>query len=261
MSGFDDRMRVVLKGAVDQLPKPIRMRAMNSMIGFEKAFALFEIDLEMASFRAITAQEEAAVALFLALQARKYPGADRLSVKHHDHKAALWPVLMAARRALHGFPDVQFQLNADPPSIRVAFKLRDMADNLPPDMADARVELVNPLDMLKSGPDGPVNFDVQLAEIVAVNGAKTIRGHVRDTANARNSLLYASETALPKSKATIASIEQRRSEAEMALCLTIGVLQTWTLQAYALQALECFLTILDKAEGVDMPHHRPKPDA
>lgn len=111
-----EKMSEVLRLAIAKLPNPVRMRAQSSLEGFDRAFTLFEIDREMSSFRAITAEEEAAAALFRALQVRKYPGSDRLDLKRHDHKAALWPVLDAARMAIgEGFRDIEFQLGAAPP--------------------------------------------------------------------------------------------------------------------------------------------------
>lgn len=260
MSDTTDKLRPYLRQAIENIQKPVRLRALNSMIGFEKAFALFDIDREMASFRAITAQEEAAAALFLALKARKYPGSDRLSVRLHDHKAALWPVLDAARIALSpAFRELNLSLTVDPPAVRISMKLSNFVQNLGEDMRHARLTLAEPLGLLRSKAGSPADFTDEIAAIVEAHGAKSIRQHIRDLANSRNSLLYASEKSLPISRATVEGLEQRRTQAEMALCLGIAVLQTKALQAYALQTLELFLIVLDRAEGVEMPHHKPPP--
>ena len=44
--------RDALKLAVSNLPRPVRFRAENAFVGFDKARRLLEIDREMASFRA-----------------------------------------------------------------------------------------------------------------------------------------------------------------------------------------------------------------
>lgn len=245
----------ILRIAVSKLPKPVRMRAQSSLDGFDRAFSLLEIDREMASFRAITAQEEAAAALFRALQVRRYPGADRLDLKRHDHKAALWPVLDAARMALSdAFRNIEFTIAADPPKIVVGLKLSNYVENLMPELAHAHLELVHPFDMLSSTGGKPVDFGSQLQQIVELHGEATIRSHVRSMANSRNRILYASDQALPLSQATAKGLLARKRQATTALCLAIGILQTRTHQTYAMQVLDCFLRILDRAEGIVMPY-------
>lgn len=251
----NERLEDVLRLAVQKLQKPVRMRAVNSLDGFDRAFALLDVDREMASFRAITAQEEAAAALFRSLQIRNYPGSERLDLRWHDHKAALWPVLDAARMAIgEAFRQVEFSISADPPEIRVALKLANLVENLPPDLARAHLQLVHPLDVLRSSGGKPDDFAAEIQKIVEVHGGAPIRDHVRSVANSRNTILYASDQSLPKSAATRETLAQRKQQAVMALCLCVGVLQTRQHQNYALQALECFLRILDKADGIVMPY-------
>ena len=254
-AGSAQKLGEILRLAVAKLPKPVRMRAQSSLDGFDRAFALFEVDREMSSFLAITAEEEAAAALFRALQVRKYPGADRLDLKRHEHKAALWPVLDAARMAIgEGFRDIEFQLSAEPPKIRVALKLAKYVDNPPEDLAETHIELVHPLDVLRSVGGKPDNFGEQIQRIVEAHGKSSIRDHIRSVANSRNKILYASDQSLPKSNATLEGLSQRKRQATIALCLCVGVLQTRRHQNYALQALDCFLQILQKADGIVMPY-------
>lgn len=250
-----EKLGELLQKASENLPKPVRMRIQSCLQGFDRAFILFDIDHEMASFRAITAEEEAAAALFRALQVRNYPGADRLDLKRHDHKAALWPVLDAARMAVgEGFRDIEFQLQVNPPEIRIALKLAKYVENLPQDMAEAHIQLVHPLDILRSVDGKPDDFGVQIQKIVDLHDEASIRAHVRNVANSRNKILYASDQSLPASKATMEGLSRRKSNSVIALCLCVGVLQTKRHQNYALQALECFLRILDRNEDVVMPY-------
>jgi hypothetical protein len=253
------RIEEVLGLAIANIPKPVRMRAVSSLEGFQRAEALFDIDLEMSSFRAITAQEEAAAALFRALQLRKYPGADRLDLKRHDHKAALWPVLDAARMAIgEAFRDIEFSISADPPKIRVGLKLAKYVENLPDKLADAHLELVHPLDVLSSAEGKPIDFAKQIQSIVELHNENSIRDHIRSMANSRNKILYASDQSMAKSRATREAIAQRKTQSLTALCICVGLLQTHHLQNYALQALDCFLRILAKADGIVMPYAESK---
>lgn len=133
-------------------------------------------------------------------------------------------------------------------------KLAKYVENLPEDLAEAHIELVHPLDVLRSVGGKPDDFGAQIQKIVEVNGEASIRNHVRSVANSRNKILYASDQSLPKSGATMDILGQRKKRAVIALCLCIGVLQTRKHQNYALQALDCFLRILDRSEGVVMPY-------
>ncbi len=65
-----------------------------------EATILDGVDLEMAAFRAITAEEEAASALFHSLKRRRYAGAARLSPRNHVHKNAVAPFCTAVSRVL-----------------------------------------------------------------------------------------------------------------------------------------------------------------
>ena len=61
----------------------------NSSHHLERALRLKEIDPEMAVFRAITAEEEAATAIFLVLKEKSYHNADTIRFKDHACKQVL----------------------------------------------------------------------------------------------------------------------------------------------------------------------------
>lgn len=253
--------RAKLRLAVARLPKPVRYRAVNALEGFDRAIRLLEIDREMASFRAITAQEEAAAALFCALQLRNYPGASGLNLGSHKHKAALWPVIDAARMAVGrgAFSELDFRLSVDPPRIDISTPFARMNAEVPDELAGMRVTFVEPLDMLHRSNGAVHLFEKELAEIAEVHGRKDIGRHIVELTNQRNTLLYASNSGLPGSRVTAEGIEVRRQLSEIALCVAIAILQTWRFQAYAGQALETLLRLVAKADGVEMPY--PDPDA
>ncbi|MEW5884951.1 MAG: hypothetical protein AB1725_12115, partial [Armatimonadota bacterium] len=65
-----------------------------------RAWALKDIDKEMAAFRGITAEEESVRAIFHALQKRRYPGASCLKWRDHRQKAAVDPFFRAVSQVL-----------------------------------------------------------------------------------------------------------------------------------------------------------------
>lgn len=259
MTGHADRLRPLLAQALDKLPKPVRFRAVNAMTGFEKALALIDIDREMASFRAITAQEEAAAALFVALQLRSYPGSERLNLGSHMHKAALWPVIDAARMSLSKGPfrEVNFGVEVDPPALHISAPVTNVLRNVPSEFAEHRLTLEEPFGLLHKVGGSPTLFPAELAEIAKFHGRRDIGKHLRALTNMRNGLLYASDRGLPKSGATVEGIRSRREQSEIALFAIIGVLQTSKHQGYVLQALETLLTLVAKADALEMGYPDP----
>src|SRR4030042_2912383 len=73
------------------MPAPPQWAAFNALRHLDKAWRLRATDTEMSMFRAITAEEEVATALFLSLKRRHYVGANRLKHRDHVHKNAVIP--------------------------------------------------------------------------------------------------------------------------------------------------------------------------
>lgn len=236
------KFREPLRLAVSNLPRPVKLRAENALSGFDRARRLLDVDREMASFRAITAEEEAAAALFRSFQLRGYPGAELLSLKDHNHKAALGPFIQAVRHQLAttGWFTMTVQLNSSAPSLAISLPMSQFGMDHPDNL---HLALVQPLGVVSSFPgiEPDDHFDRSL-KVVA--GSRQVNKLIRSEANARNHLLYASDSSLPRSAATLASIETRQRRAEIALLLSIAVLQTDELQAMAAQCLRAFLKVL-----------------
>ena len=253
--------REAIRVAISKLPSRVRTRAQNAWRGFELAIMHLEADREIASFRAITAQEEAATALFMALKEKGYPGSDRLNVREHRHKAALWPFLEAVkRRLIKDLPGLSLNYVIDPsePSISVKIPIRSLMND--PELPDYAISMLHPLDLLHSVKGQPYLFQDELKEVSEHLSATSIERLVSKLSNARNGLLYASDQSLPKSRAQMKDILGRRDQAENALVLTIAVMQTDSHQAMVLQSLEAFLGIVGKSEGLAMPYPVP-PDS
>lgn len=92
--------QVAVEEASNRLVPRVKHRARSAFEHLRKAWRLRGLDNEMAIFRAITAEEEAATALILALQIQCYPGADQLRPWNHVHKSAFWPLILAVNNFL-----------------------------------------------------------------------------------------------------------------------------------------------------------------
>ncbi|WP_420143962.1 hypothetical protein [Sphingobium sp.] len=237
-----DGVRALLPKALGRLPREVRLRGQNSLEGFRKAKELLNVDREMASFRAITAEEEAASALFVSLKRQGYDGADKINLKDHYTKAALGPFIQAVAHSLSHDEkfNISLSINASEPSIEVAIPVDQFGG---PD--DIIIKLEHPLGMLRKVGDLPAS-DLYDKSLEYVSGSRKLHKLIASEANARNRLLYASDSNLPSSKVTIEGINQRQKRAEIALFACIAVLQTNHKQAMATQCIAAFLKVIDK---------------
>lgn len=240
-----------LPKAIRALPAPVRNRAANALDGFAKAKKLLPHDREMASFRAITAGEEAASALIRSLQMRDYPGSDLIDLKRHPHKAAVPFFLAAVRQQLgaHKPLEMTIQLSISPPKLTVSLPLRQF-DHIPDDMSDLYLQLSDPLGTIGTTP-GVDDSDYFDEAVQKVAGSRKVDRLIAKEANARNRILYAHDGGLPQSKATLESIEMRESQAVVCLLSAIAVLQVEHHQGFALQCLKGFLKIIGRTDELN----------
>lgn len=205
-----------------------------------------EQDREMASFRAITGEEEAATALMMAVQLKGYPGADRFNPRNHHHKAAVVACVVAIGKTLQPVL-AEFQLTFHFEKGRIDMKIPlstfgvANADGL-------GLQFVEPLGLLhvREGVPGDKVFAEALSGLVDGSEFANVRKLIAAQANSRNRLLYASDKALPKSEATAEGLENRKNRALTMLVLTVMVLQSSTHQAMVTQAVPAFLSVISK---------------
>lgn len=250
---IQDKMASLVKllaQATRSLPAPVRYRAENALDGFSRAKSLLSLDREMASFRAITAGEEAASALIRSLQLRGYPGADSIDLKRHSHKAAVPFFLNAVRHELvgDGTLDLTIRLSLEPPKLSVALPVRQFVE-LPEEMNDLYIELIDPLGMIGTKP-GVEDIDYFDKAVKKVAGSRKVDKLIASEANARNRILYAHDNGLPLSKATHESIDIREKDGVLCLMLAIAVLQVEYQQGFALQCLAGFLKVIGRTRTV-----------
>lgn len=244
-----DDFIALLPKAVARLPNPVRYRAENALNGFQRAKTLLPIDREIASFRAITAAEEAASALIRSLQIREYPEADRIDLKRHDHKAAVAFFLDAVRVELArgGSLHVTVTLSADPPKLTVALPIHQFVQ-LSDDSQNLHIELVDPLGWIgtKTGVEEQSYFD---AAVEKVARSRRVDKLIASLANSRNRILYAHDGGLPHSQATMDGIELRERLGTLCILLAIAVLQVEHHQGFALQCLAGYLKVVGRSDA------------
>ncbi len=171
----------------------------SSIRHLDRAFELKDSMPEIAIFLGITCEEEAATAVFHALQKRKYVGAEKLNQKSHVHKLALHPFLLAVGRSFEAIsdnriPTLEFNdtLQADGiERLRVRFSFFDnngketWAYPLPPLHFTMKL-------------NGELHrFSDELHSIASEKNAKNAYEYIRRLANRRNKAIYATPQGIP----------------------------------------------------------------
>ena len=200
------------------------------------------LDPEMALFRAITAEEEAATALILALQQKRYPGASNLKHKSHPHKAGLTPFLRVIERFLAEvkFPAPQVILKSDGQVPRI-----DISLPAPGGLVAVPDEPLNGITH-KEGDGGPtvLDFGEQAQRYAAEQGVADMLTVIHDEANFRNRLLYATDEGIPVADNVDPALIARGRPVFILLSLTMIILQTPKHQLFAVQVLQSYLQAL-----------------
>lgn len=235
-----------LRRLAPNVPGSVRFRLLNSLEHFDRALALLDRDLEIASFRAITGEEEAATALIRAIQLRGYPRAKEFNSRDHQHKAAVIACVMAIATEVAPILS-EFQLRFGFERMRVDLKIPLSNFNVVGGEHYA-IQPVEPLDLISRTNESAEGkaFDRALEHFATQSNFNSIKNMVSAQANARNRLLYASDSSLPRSKATRDNIENRKKRAMILLVLSVMVLQARKHQGLVRQAMSAFLGVMSR---------------
>jgi hypothetical protein len=183
----------------DEIPKLRSRHCFNSAIThLKKAKELLDLDNEMSAFRAITAEEEASSGLMYCLKEIGYDNADKLNPRDHSFKYALIVFLDAVARHLssmqeqQGF-EVSLVLDEDISPKRLKVKINNDAIH-----KGFSVFPDPPLHFISAIGMAPRSFQKEIKNLEALLKTDDIVKHIKDVANFRNKLLYASEKGYPR---------------------------------------------------------------
>ena len=245
LSDFDREIADVIPG----LSGRQKWSALSAIRHLNRAWKIKTIDPEMAVFRAITAEEESATALFYSLRHLQYEGAKKLKPHNHVHKNAVVPFLRAIGMAFQRVPfeeiEGTFHIvdHNNRRAIQVRWKVPWLPDNI-------RIESVGPLHFTysegkKGSESHPANFIDQLQQLAEQTESEDIIDHIRERANLRNQLLYAAPDGLPAVEVAIEPIlagYQKRVFAN--LCLLLMIDPYAKKQDFVQHALNVFLQVV-----------------
>lgn len=230
-----------------RLDRPIRNAARSALRYLQRGHLLHESMPELAYFCLLTAEEEAATALFHALKQRKYQGAERLDVRDHRHKSAVWPFLQSVGSALsliepHFAPKLEFQ--EDEVTLRQVLKSR-VTIRLP----DGEEKWAYPepplnFDLRLNGEPHP--FEREMGELSASANVKNIQRLITHRSNERNRTIYAAQTGIPHVTIPMADLRARQGIVFMEFFVLLLVAQVVEHQPFVQHSLDVFLDVLDQ---------------
>jgi hypothetical protein len=235
-----------LRQLASTMPGAVKFRVLSALEHFDRSSQLFDVDKEMASFRAITGEEEAATALIAAIRARRYRHAADFNPRDHQQKAAVMACVMAISTQMAPML-AEFQLTFDFEKKRIDVKVPLSNFNVAGGENYA-IQPIEPLDLVHSveGAGERRPFDEALKRLAARSNYENIKRMVSSQANARNVILYASDSSLPRSAATREALANRKTRGLILLVLSAMVLQSRKHLALVSQAIETFLGVVSR---------------
>jgi hypothetical protein len=224
--------------------------ARNAIHHLERAWSLKEIDPEMAVFRAITAEEEAATAIFLVLKEQGYENAEKIKFKKHSYKQALEPFL----RAIGMFAD-KWSKEPDFPfgskyELSLEGKDEEKKLSISFNFQEGMITCIPPLGFSIKLNDKQYFFEKELFEITSGKTREDIVKHVERIANRRNELLYAQPNGIP-SVSDIDGFLERRRDVVIGFLRIYGLIYPYREKAvFVQQALNAYLTMMGEIEEI-----------
>ncbi len=223
--------------------------ARNAISHLECAWKIKDIDPEIAIFRAITAEEEAATAIFIALKEKGYENADKIKFKKHPYKQALAPFItgiskfMADVARQPNFPlGKKYQLSIEGEGknkrLILSFYLQDkLAQPIPP----------LHFSIMMNGK--PYYFEKELLEISSGKNRDDIVKYIDDLTKLRNSLLYARPEGIPKITGQIAGHLEKRRRTVMTFLRIYSLIYPYKEKAlFVEQAVKAYLLMMGEIE-------------
>ena len=232
--------------------------ARSAVRHLSSAWRLRDLDLGMALFRCLTAEEEAATAVFLALKSRQYEGASRLNHRSHRDKAAVVPFFRAVSANFSKVVTVDMEpmivLDERGPSPRLRVRITYTPPGSTPKWAYPEPPLHFSVRVNKELHD----FRDELQELASSVGAVDVNAHIEEQKNLRNRILYATPQGVPDIEGNGERMVLRRRDSVFgSLIVFLLIEQVSERQLFAQQCLNSFLKMLGKlptveAEAVDV---------
>jgi len=240
---FERMVREGLKATTGR----VRHCAFHALRHLERAKAIAAIDPEMAIFRAITAEEEAATSVFLSLLQRRYPRADQLQIKSHLYKLGLYPFISKVYNFLASmsgqFPPMRLNLIEESGKTLLVWEFQAPDGRWAMSDPPLNVQLSTDLSLT------PYRFNHQLEELKGESARGEIKRLIEQIANQRNTLLYADDAGIPAVTAGVEETLDNQRRRVLRLCFLVCLIAPYKEHAiFVQQVLGAFLYMMGKID-------------
>lgn len=252
MSIFLEEIDKVVFECIDATAKGYgRNCARNAVSHLEAAWKIKDTDPEMAVFRAITAEEEAATAIFIALKEKGYENAHKIKFKSHPYKQAVAPFVTAISKFMADvakWPNFPLGKNY---RLSIDGEGKDRRLILSFYLGNGLATLIPPLGFKIALNGKPYYFEKELLDITSGQSRSDIIKYVQDVSNLRNSLLYARPEGIPKITVKIDGHLEKRRRTVMTFFRIFSLIHPYKKKAlFVEQALKAFLLMMGDIEGI-----------
>jgi hypothetical protein len=220
----------------------------------ERALILADDMPEVAAFLAMTAEEEMVTALFHLLKQKRFDNANKLKHRDHQHKQGVYPFIqLFLEAAFESLLGEQIRLRFDGNDVLwLDIPLASLgSDVLDKDGNQLVISPTPPLSCLCVGSDGQKQrFEIPIQELAKTKNIENIRQHLKDIANQRNKVLYASSGKIPECK-NVEQIVQQKIKVLVSIVITFLLIEPHQANKQILvqDGIDAFLTVLGQIQA------------
>ncbi len=245
--------------AIGQCNGAIKQCGKNAILHLEKAWKIRDIDTEMALFRAITAEEEAASAVFYCLKNNRYKNSDKIKFKEHAYKLGLHPFLVGVKNSIsefildNNFPVEKYYLKHIKKNDRKAISL---TLSMPKAGFDVTPEPPLHFSITSKKSCEICNFESDFKKYIDGSGYDNSVKYIRNIANTRNKILYANSQGIAKIEVDIDAYINSKKLIIMGYLAIILMIDPWEKESgpslFVQQALDSYLLLLGRISDDDV---------
>ncbi|MGH6898064.1 MAG: hypothetical protein ACRD1R_17680 [Acidobacteriota bacterium] len=236
------RYEAIIIEALKGRPGFGKQAARSAVRHVNAAWRTRDSDLEMAVLRIITAEEEAAAAIFYSIKRKKYDGHQQINLKSHMHKLALGVFLRMLGdffQTIHLVQELDLRLDFTEGDGYVSTSFSGKPYGL-----DGRFKPIPPLHFSMKRDGLEYYFEDEFKQFCERKNIKKMEEHIKELAGMRHSLLYAVDAGIAECKVGQGFFDTRRRWIFFLLAIYVMVDSYREHQLFVLHAVSAFCRMI-----------------
>lgn len=218
----------------DECTGRVKWAAKNAIKHLRMAAKISDLDQDMASFRAVCAEEEAATALIASLQQNGYPKSKLIRFRTHEDKHA---VIVFVQAAISWFGKLKELAQPNFGAHRLYFGEVDgriaMHLGLQLGNTDIQTTPIPPLHLIiYGGKTLEEIFESEINQVLGEANLQGVRKSIGERANFRNKILYATPDSMPSQSGDIEAYIMNQAGIVNALLIALALVDPWSGKKY-----------------------------